>query len=202
MAIRAVAGRSAQNPSASRAWTSSHLTVHSCSAEFHVKSHVRYKLAWPVRGSRQAEAAMLPAGRAFSPSSRGLTPELFCQFTALVNVWPLDPLRERVRTFHYSRWTEPAYLYWSRAFFRFNGWRHPAETGPRGRGLPDLLGRVQGLRSRPSFQRSSRGVRCRFAGAISATRPAGARVRLQPSTCLPRRIRCGIAWRRQLRSCT
>lgn len=30
---------------------------------------------------------------------------------------------------HYSRRTEQAYLYWSRAFIRFHGLRHPAEMG-------------------------------------------------------------------------
>lgn len=30
---------------------------------------------------------------------------------------------------HYSRRTEQAYLYWSRAFIRFHGLRHPAEVG-------------------------------------------------------------------------
>ena len=32
----------------------------------------------------------------------------------------LDQLRERVRMLHYSRRTEQAYLYWSRAFIRFH----------------------------------------------------------------------------------
>lgn len=41
----------------------------------------------------------------------------------------LDQLRERVRMLHYSRRTEQAYLYWSRAFIRFHGLRHPAEMG-------------------------------------------------------------------------
>lgn len=41
----------------------------------------------------------------------------------------LDQLRERVRMLPYSRRTEQAYLYWSRAFIRFHGLRHPAEMG-------------------------------------------------------------------------
>jgi integron integrase len=41
----------------------------------------------------------------------------------------LDQLRERVRMLHYSRRTEQAYLYWSRAFIRFHGLRHPGEMG-------------------------------------------------------------------------
>ena len=41
----------------------------------------------------------------------------------------LDQLRERVRMLHYSRRTEQAYLYWSRAFIRFHGLRHPAQMG-------------------------------------------------------------------------
>jgi integron integrase len=41
----------------------------------------------------------------------------------------LDQLRERVRLLHYSRSTEQAYVYWSRAFIRFHGMRHPREMG-------------------------------------------------------------------------
>lgn len=41
----------------------------------------------------------------------------------------LDQLRERIRTLHYSRRTEQAYVHWCRAFIRFHGIRHPAEMG-------------------------------------------------------------------------
>lgn len=41
----------------------------------------------------------------------------------------LDQLRERIRTLHYSRRTEEAYVHWCRAFIRFHGIRHPAEMG-------------------------------------------------------------------------
>ena len=41
----------------------------------------------------------------------------------------LDQLRERVRMLHYSRRTEQAYLYWSRAFIKFHSLRHPAQMG-------------------------------------------------------------------------
>jgi hypothetical protein len=39
----------------------------------------------------------------------------------------LDQLRERVRTLHFSRSTEQAYVQWCRAFIRFHGIRHPAQ---------------------------------------------------------------------------
>ncbi len=41
----------------------------------------------------------------------------------------LDQFRERVRMLQCSRRTEQAYLYWSRAFIRFHGLRHPSEMG-------------------------------------------------------------------------
>ncbi|MFO1252931.1 MAG: integron integrase [Inhella sp.] len=41
----------------------------------------------------------------------------------------LDQVRERIRSLHYSRRTEQAYLHWIRGFIRFHGIRHPAEMG-------------------------------------------------------------------------
>lgn len=41
----------------------------------------------------------------------------------------LDQVRERIRSLHYSRCTEDAYVHWCRAFIRFHGIRHPAEMG-------------------------------------------------------------------------
>lgn len=41
----------------------------------------------------------------------------------------LDQLRERIRTLHYSRRTEQAYVHWCRAYIRFHDLRHPAEMG-------------------------------------------------------------------------
>ncbi|MES2049976.1 MAG: integron integrase [Pseudomonadota bacterium] len=41
----------------------------------------------------------------------------------------LDQLRERIRYLHYSLRTEDAYVYWTRAFIRFHGVRHPATMG-------------------------------------------------------------------------
>lgn len=48
---------------------------------------------------------------------------------ALRSVKLLDRLRERIRLMHYSQRTEEAYVYWSRAFIRFHGVRHPADMG-------------------------------------------------------------------------
>ncbi|MEY2874715.1 MAG: hypothetical protein RLZZ373_2086 [Pseudomonadota bacterium] len=41
----------------------------------------------------------------------------------------LDQLRERIRYLHYSLKTEEAYLFWSRAYIRFHGVRHPNDMG-------------------------------------------------------------------------
>jgi integron integrase len=41
----------------------------------------------------------------------------------------LDQLRERIRYLHYSLKTEEAYLFWSRAYIRFHGVRHPKDMG-------------------------------------------------------------------------
>lgn len=41
----------------------------------------------------------------------------------------LDRVRERLRTLHYSRRTEEAYVGWIRRFIIFNGKRHPQEMG-------------------------------------------------------------------------
>ena len=58
----------------------------------------------------------------------------------------LDQLRERVRMLHYSRRTEQAYLYWSRAFIRFHGLRHPAEMdGPEVEAFLTYLASDRGL---------------------------------------------------------
>ena len=47
--------------------------------------------------------------------------------------WPgprlLDQVRAAIRTHHYSRRTEKAYVFWVRRFVLFHGKRHPAQTG-------------------------------------------------------------------------
>lgn len=47
----------------------------------------------------------------------------------LQSVRVLDQLRERLRFMHYSLRTEEAYVYWTKAFIRFHGIRHPAALG-------------------------------------------------------------------------
>ena len=42
----------------------------------------------------------------------------------------LDRVREAIRTRHYSRRTEKAYVHWIRRFIFFHDKRHPAEMGP------------------------------------------------------------------------
>jgi hypothetical protein len=44
----------------------------------------------------------------------------------------LDQLRERIPYLHYSLRTEDAYVYWTRAFIRFHGVRHPATISQKG----------------------------------------------------------------------
>lgn len=71
----------------------------------------------------------MPASTAASdcsspPSAPGLR-----ELPPLRSVRLLDQVRERVRTLHYSRRTEQAYVHWCRAFIRFHGIRHPAELG-------------------------------------------------------------------------
>ena len=43
----------------------------------------------------------------------------------------LDRLRNAIRTVHYSRRTEEAYVAWVRRFILFHGKRHPADMGAR-----------------------------------------------------------------------
>jgi integron integrase len=59
----------------------------------------------------------LPPGAALSPSPAGKQPRF------------LEQIRLRLRTHHYSRRTEDAYLEWIRRFILFNGKRHPKEMG-------------------------------------------------------------------------
>jgi len=47
----------------------------------------------------------------------------------LRSVRVLDQLRERLRLMHYSLRTEEVYVYWTKAFIRFHGIRHPASLG-------------------------------------------------------------------------
>lgn len=72
---------------------------------------------------------MLPAVVRPAMPRAALRPALPANLPPLRAVKLLDQLRERVRMLHYSRRTEQAYLYWSRAFIRFHGLRHPAEMG-------------------------------------------------------------------------
>jgi hypothetical protein len=39
----------------------------------------------------------------------------------------VEQIRAVIRSKHYSRRTEEAYIYWARQFIRFNGKRHPTE---------------------------------------------------------------------------
>jgi integron integrase len=47
----------------------------------------------------------------------------------LQSVRLLDQVRERIRYLRYSLRTEEAYVYWTKAFIRFSGLRHPKDIG-------------------------------------------------------------------------
>jgi integron integrase len=64
----------------------------------------------PIRSSSPSAA-----GRAAAAVQAASSPKL------------LDRLRQQVRTRHYSRRTEEAYVHWVRSFIRFHGLRHPGE---------------------------------------------------------------------------
>jgi hypothetical protein len=74
----------------------------------------------------------------------------------------LDRVREAIRSRHYSRRTEKAYVHWIRRFIFFYGKRHPAEMGGgRGHCFPDLARRTgQGrcLHPEPGTQRPALSV--------------------------------------------
>lgn len=72
---------------------------------------------------------MLMRRRSLHHASCSFAPRLSRPIYRVRAVKLLDQLRERVRMLHCSRRTEQAYLYWSRAFIRFHGLRHPAEMG-------------------------------------------------------------------------
>jgi len=42
----------------------------------------------------------------------------------------LDQLRSRLRERYFSKRTEQAYVYWTKDYIRFLGYRHPADVGP------------------------------------------------------------------------
>ena len=89
---------------------------------------------------------MLPAVVRPAIPRAALRPSAPVNLPPLRAVRLLDQLRERVRMLHYSRRTEQAYLYWSRAFIRFHGLRHPAEMGgPEVEGFLTHLASDRGL---------------------------------------------------------
>ena len=71
-----------------------------------------------ARGSRLSQSVTPGRGHA-APSSPAQGPRL------------LDRVRQAIRTRHYSRRTEKAYVGWIRRFIFFHGKRHPADMGTR-----------------------------------------------------------------------
>jgi integron integrase len=72
---------------------------------------------------------MLPSLPGPLPPRKTLRPPSAVQLPPLQATKLLDQVRERVRYLHYSPRTEDAYVYWTRAFVRWHGLRHPAEMG-------------------------------------------------------------------------
>ncbi len=71
----------------------------------------------------------MPVSPPASPPRGNLRPARVVQLPPLRSVRVLDQLRERLRLLHYSLRTEEACVYWTKAFIRFHGLRHPAELG-------------------------------------------------------------------------
>lgn len=72
---------------------------------------------------------MLPSLPGPLPPRKTLRPPSATRLPPLQATKLLDQVRERVRYLHYSPRTEDAYVYWTRAFIRWHGVRHPAEMG-------------------------------------------------------------------------
>ncbi|MBP6224992.1 MAG: phage integrase N-terminal SAM-like domain-containing protein [Rhizobacter sp.] len=69
----------------------------------------------------------MPVSPLALPPRKNLQPELAAShLPPLRSVRVLDQLRERLRFMHYSLRTEEVYVYWTKAFIRFHGIRHPA----------------------------------------------------------------------------
>lgn len=71
----------------------------------------------------------MPVSLPALPPRGNLRPARAVQLPPLRSVRVLDQLRERLRLMHYSLRTEEVYVYWTKAFIRFHGLRHPAELG-------------------------------------------------------------------------
>ena len=71
-------------------------------------------------GGQCAGSASIPHG---STSARGAV------HVAPSKPWLLDRVRDAIRTRHYSRRTEEAYVSWIRRYILFHGRRHPDEMG-------------------------------------------------------------------------
>ena len=68
---------------------------------------------------------MLPSLAGPMPPRKSLRPTPHVRLPPLQAVKLLDQLRERIRYLHYSQRTEEAYVYWVRAFIRWQGRKGP-----------------------------------------------------------------------------
>ena len=73
----------------------------------------------------------------------------------------LDRVREAVRTRHYSRRTEKAYVHWIRRFLFFHDKRHPTEMGPAE--ISAFLSSLA-VRDRVAASTQNQALSARFAG--------------------------------------
>ena len=60
--------------------------------------------------------------------SRTRVPSVVAPLPTLRSIKLFDQLRKRIRLMHYSRRTEAAYVYWCRAFIRFQGVQDAADS--------------------------------------------------------------------------
>lgn len=107
----------------------------------------------PMVDRFQTSRRLAPGGQRPSPAStplEALTPPTFLKGlppgpTPRSSVPPaggtgrvglLDRVRQAIRTLHYSRRTEEAYVYWIRRFIFHHGVRHPDQMGAGGRESP------------------------------------------------------------------
>lgn len=60
--------------------------------------------------------------------SRKRVPSVVAPLPTLRSIKLLDRLRARIRLMHYSRRTEDTYVYWRRAFIRFQGVQDAADS--------------------------------------------------------------------------
>ncbi|WP_435868029.1 phage integrase N-terminal SAM-like domain-containing protein [Comamonas thiooxydans] len=111
-------------PSACAAFTFWCFTVHLYSTIIQAFSGLCCMLLWGP--SRLPGARMMPLLLGPLPPRKTLRSTPAARLQPLQASRLLDQVRERIRNLHDSPRTEDAYIYWTRAFVRWHGVRHPA----------------------------------------------------------------------------